>query len=549
MTLSRPTTQIKIHAHTRENYDPTRTTTLRNTFARQMKKRFRALRGIIRKAIVDNDVFGLKQPTVMQDMNLPPNRAFAFTRTADKVQGFMDWLNEQVDRGILETFQHPQLGRGIEEAWTNVYIKSAYQQGVLRSRQEMINAGYDVSPIEEGVSFTALLNQEMHADRLGVLYTRAFEELKGISSQMSTQISRVLTQGLAEGRNPREIANILTKTISGPVGDLGITDTLGRFIPAERRAVILARTEIIRAHHLGNITEMKNWQVVGVKVKAEWQTAGDSRVCSDCASLQGSVYTLDEIENKIPLHPQCRCVALPLDITDEKTEEETEQVREVTEPAEKKEAYEWEKVKTKEAAIAEMDKFGFSSVRIKGKQDAVRVAMTRINAIGEDLTRVFNERPGIAKFIEDMKKQGKLELRLIFENNKYVTTASGNTVAGLYNPKTSSLFLPSRGSISETLKLGSRTQVVGDGLLSTARHEYAHAIFDVLDGQNKGRWNMLVRENGGATFLKENISRYAATDIEEAFAEAFSAWTSKQYGQKGLRLPDVIEKYFEEVFK
>lgn len=308
---------IKIHSSTRENYDPTHTTTLRNAFARQMKKRFRNLRGVIRKAIVDNDVFGLKQPTVMQDMNLPPNRAFAFPRTADKVQEFMNWLNEQVDRGILETYQRPQLGRGIEEAWTNTYIKSAYQQGVLRARQEMVKAGYDVPSIEDDISIAALLNQEMHVDRLGVLYTRAFEELKGISSQMSTQISRVLTQGLAEGRHPREIADLLTKTISGPVGDLGITDTLGRFIPAERRAVMIARTETIRAHHLGNITEMKNWQVVGVKVKAEWQTAGDGRVCEDCASLQGSVYTLDEIENKIPLHPQCRCVALPLDVTDE----------------------------------------------------------------------------------------------------------------------------------------------------------------------------------------------------------------------------------------
>ncbi len=308
----------KIKSNTaRNNYDPTHTTTLRNTFAKQMTRRFRALRGIIRKAIVDNDVFGLATPTVMQDMTVPPNRAFAFPRTADKVQGFMEWLQEQVDRGILETFQRPQLGRGIEEAWTNVYIRSAYQQGVKRARQEMINAGYDVPPIEEGVSFTALLNQEMHADRLGVLYTRAFDELKGITTQMDTQISRVLTQGLAEGRNQREIANILTKTILGPTGDLGITDTLGRFIPAERRAVMIARTETIRAHHLGNITEMKNWQVVGVKVKAEWQTAGDGRVCEDCASLQGSVYTLDEIENKIPLHPQCRCVALPLDVTDE----------------------------------------------------------------------------------------------------------------------------------------------------------------------------------------------------------------------------------------
>jgi SPP1 gp7 family putative phage head morphogenesis protein len=95
------------------------------------------------------------------------------------------------------------------------------------------------------------------------------------------------------------------------MGDLGITDTLGRFIPAQRRAEMLARTEIIRAHHLATIQEYRNWGVLGIYVKGEWKTAGDDRVCSQCASLEGNIYTLDEIESMIPLHPNCRCIALP----------------------------------------------------------------------------------------------------------------------------------------------------------------------------------------------------------------------------------------------
>ena len=49
-----------------------------------------------------------------------------------------------------------------------------------------------------------------------------------------------------------------------------------------------------------------------VIVKAEWMTAGDDRVCPICASLQGQVFSLDEIEPLIPRHPNCRCIALPL---------------------------------------------------------------------------------------------------------------------------------------------------------------------------------------------------------------------------------------------
>jgi len=108
------------------------------------------------------------------------------------------------------------------------------------------------------------------------------------------------------------LARKLVSTINGTgMGELGITDTLGRFIPAARRAEILARTEIIRAHHLGTIQEYRNQGLFNIVVKAEWKTAGDNRVCTRCASLEGQVFTLDEIEPMIPLHPQCRCIALP----------------------------------------------------------------------------------------------------------------------------------------------------------------------------------------------------------------------------------------------
>ena len=49
-------------------------------------------------------------------------------------------------------------------------------------------------------------------------------------------------------------------------------------------------------------TETLEWQVL---MQAEWSTAGDDRVCPECASLEGKVYTLDEIEGLIPVHPNC----------------------------------------------------------------------------------------------------------------------------------------------------------------------------------------------------------------------------------------------------
>ena len=87
---------------------------------------------------------------------------------------------------------------------------------------------------------------------------------------------------------------------------------VGRFLAAKQRMELLARTEIVRAYHAGVIQEYRAWGVTTVSIDVEWRTAGDDRVCDLCAPLEGKIFTLDEVEGMIPLHPQCRCVAIPV---------------------------------------------------------------------------------------------------------------------------------------------------------------------------------------------------------------------------------------------
>lgn len=291
-------------------YDPTRTTGLRNAFVADLNKRFNELKRVIRIAIVDQDVFGLQPQTFA--LTPPAQKAFAFGRSKDKVEAFMRWLQSQVDKGILEVGTFTQVGSGVEQAWTNKYITDSYKRGVIRARYELDTAGFSVPSIAQTGGVEISMATPFHVDRLGLLYSRTFTELKGITGAMDLQISRVLTQGIADGDGPRLLARKLIAAIDGKkAGDLGVTDTLGRYIPAQRRAEIMARTEVIRAHHQATVTEYKNWAVQGVVVKAEWSTAGDNRVCSQCQALEAEVFSLDIIMNMIPLHPQCRCIALP----------------------------------------------------------------------------------------------------------------------------------------------------------------------------------------------------------------------------------------------
>ena len=292
------------------NYDPTRTTVLRNVFAREMRKRFRELTVVIRQAIIEEDCFGLNAG--FYQTASPGRQAFVFPRSADKVNAFMKWLNQQVERGILEVGEFQQIGIGVEDAWTNKYIQDSYKRGVIRARYELQKAGFDVPTIAQTGGIEISMSTPFHIDRVGLLYSRTYSGLKGITTAMDTQISRILAQGMADGDGPRLLARKLIATINGTgMGDLALTDTLGRFIPAARRAEMLARTEIIRAHHNATIQEYRNWGVEGVRVKAEFVTAGDDRVCDRCNALEREVFTLDRIEGMIPLHPGCRCIALP----------------------------------------------------------------------------------------------------------------------------------------------------------------------------------------------------------------------------------------------
>lgn len=303
-------------------FDPTRTIFLRAAWCRDFRVRFAKLKRAIKTAIIDEDVFGLNPPPagirriMIQETALttPGHEAFAFPRSQEKVQAFMEWLRSQVDRGLLEVSRRPQLGSAVESAWTDTYVQDSYQRGVQRARYELAHAGYGVPSMEATGGVLASMSLPFHMDRVGLLFTRTYGDLKGITQAMESQISRVLSQGMADGDGARVLARKLIATIDGKgAGTLGIHDTLGRFIPAERRAEMLARTEIIRAHAEASLQEYKNWGVTGLDVLVEFINAGYN-VCPKCLSLTteyANGIPIDQASGIIPVHPHCRCAWLP----------------------------------------------------------------------------------------------------------------------------------------------------------------------------------------------------------------------------------------------
>lgn len=320
---------LSVNTASLRTVDPTRTLGIQRAFIRDFSRRFRGLTAAISKSVGVEDMFGFTPEPNILNKSADVVANYAFGTSQAKINAFMRWFNQQVESGFYTAGFLPQVGNAVNPLWADKYVFDAYQQGATRARYEMAKAGYPINTANPG-DFDVRFGGPIHMDRLGLLYSRTFAELKGITSSMDTQISRILSNGMANGLGPKQMARQMNAAITGIGKNLGITDILGRHIPARRRAEMLARTEIVSAHHQATIQEYENWAVEGVKVKAEFLSSKDDRVCDRCASMSGTVYSLADIRDLIPVHPNCRCIALPLEVKPAKKSKRKIKIREKT---------------------------------------------------------------------------------------------------------------------------------------------------------------------------------------------------------------------------
>ena len=293
--------------HNAAHYDPSKTSHISKAWLKDIDRRWASMR---------RDVMA-EVRMVHSGPRTNASGPYQFKTDPHKLEHFKDWLQKKVASKVLEVHDVAPMSVYKGQWWAGKYIQSAYKRGMLRSIEELRKAGSDkakkvmpqeVNPISPeggrhiGVSFLA----PIHADRVALLYGRTFEGMKGINDDISNRLSGLLAEGMASGTNPRDTALAIDKAL-----DIG-----------KARANTIARTETIRAHHIGSINTYRQAGVEGVRVLAELLTvAGESgdfdamHVCEDCADLQEQTskepMSLDEIEPLIPVHPNCRCVAIP----------------------------------------------------------------------------------------------------------------------------------------------------------------------------------------------------------------------------------------------
>jgi len=261
--------------------DPTGTTTLRNRYAQRLRGGFGAVMSAARRGIVERDVFRLTSESLADAPDV-----FRFNRDDRKVDAFMEWWRRAENQDVMSLVSRND----------NKWVRPAYMKGVEDAQRRLARAGVELEGELTATRLRRITNLTIHKDALELAYTRNFRELEGITEAVDQQISRELAEGLAAGHNPRKIAD----NISDRVQKIG-----------KKRATDLARTEVINTYNDAALNRYQETGVDRVKAEVEGVTAGDARVCSECASLQGSMYSIEEARGMLPRHVRCRCTWVP----------------------------------------------------------------------------------------------------------------------------------------------------------------------------------------------------------------------------------------------
>jgi SPP1 gp7 family putative phage head morphogenesis protein len=289
--------------------DPTRTAMIRRRFMQAMARGFRRLKQAVAQLVEKEDAFGLKekQEATVGRVFAAHQRYVALT-TPQQLKEFQQFVQTQVDREIL---------RGIDTGagnWLERYIKEAYEKGQGRAFDDAMKKYGEKYPQEykskvdyyqgsRDEFLRSSFRSPASAERVSLLASRAYTDLKGVTQTMSTQMNRILTDSIIQGRGPKETARELSKAVDG----------IGR-----NRALTIARTETIRAHADGQLEALKNLGVEEVGVMVEWSSASDDLVCGQCADMDGAVMPIASASAIIPLHPNCRCCWIPANVGEEK---------------------------------------------------------------------------------------------------------------------------------------------------------------------------------------------------------------------------------------
>lgn len=202
------------------------------------------------------------------------NKRYSFQLDQYLLQSLLGSLDIEVDAILFGS-------NGGNGTWLfEAYVGVAYQRG---TSQEFSNLAQQSPAYKAGrESLGNIIRSEPYRRRIALVRSRVFEEMKGLSAGVKADMSRVLTDGVGRGLNPRDIAR-------------GLTEQAGI---EERRAHKIARTEVTTALRRARWDEADDAeQEYGLSTKEMHLSALSPTTRATHAARHGHLYERDAVRD------------------------------------------------------------------------------------------------------------------------------------------------------------------------------------------------------------------------------------------------------------
>lgn len=274
--------------------DPTRTTTLRGKFVRDMARRLRRLQLDVKAIFADGGAF--------------------FLRSKDdaSLRAFKAWLKSRLQNLLLTP---PDLSGRF---WTDAYVDAAYKRGILNAYREARpdpSAGEsDVYAFRRDLALSNMTQSQAGLKRLRLLRDHAADEVEDVSRWIATRMGRTMTAAISAKKDDEEtLAELLEDVRKGmTMSALPLARSEIIYVHAEAQLDLfeaLGHTSLrlISEALLPHEQPVEKKTIVANKIQERATLITLPGACEQCVEKSYRTYSIRYARGLLPIHKNCRC--------------------------------------------------------------------------------------------------------------------------------------------------------------------------------------------------------------------------------------------------
>jgi SPP1 gp7 family putative phage head morphogenesis protein len=182
----------------------------------------------------------------------------------------------------------------LQNLWfLDAYVAPAYRQGTAQAYTNF--SVQSTAYVADKPTLEMIFQSPTYQTRIGLVRARQFELMKGLDAAAKDVLGRTLAQGMAEGRNPLDIARSITERV-------GVE---------QARAVRIARTEINYALRTARLDEAEDTQErLGLRTMMMHLSALSATTRPSHRARHAQLYTIQQCRDWWAVSPNminCKC--------------------------------------------------------------------------------------------------------------------------------------------------------------------------------------------------------------------------------------------------